>query len=131
MGVSVGTETKSFGMGSRLLPNKSFTNALVNSSAVGTRSFAKVATEKASKVVTPDFKLVVYKCGDIIFISVDMKSYKERLKLFQFSLVARVVLSKGDITWKLNDLKVKLCFTWNFKGLAFYFSWTLLFSCHT
>lgn len=37
------------------------------------------------------------------------------MKLFQYSLVTLIVLSKGVSLWKLADLKSKLSIIWNLK----------------
>lgn len=39
---------------------------------------------------------VLRKGGHVISVSVDMTTYQERLELFQFYLMARIILSKGD-----------------------------------
>lgn len=46
--------------------------------------------------------------GDYLTIEVDPNAYKERIELYKFSLIAQVILSKGDSPWKLANLCDKL-----------------------
>ena len=48
------------------------------------------------------------KKGDYVAVKVNSKVYKEQLKLCSYSLIGRVVLSKGEEPWKILALKEKL-----------------------
>ncbi|KAF3445855.1 hypothetical protein FNV43_RR11032 [Rhamnella rubrinervis] len=50
--------------------------------------------------------------GNFISVRVNEVAYKERINLCQFSLIARVVLSKGEKPWKYDDLYLKLQNFW-------------------
>ncbi|KAK0580246.1 hypothetical protein LWI29_038531 [Acer saccharum] len=52
------------------------------------------------------------KKGDYVAIKVNPKAYEERLKLCSYSLIGRVVLSKGEEPWKILALKEKLQSIW-------------------
>lgn len=51
----------------------------------------------------------------LFFISMDTSVHQEKIKLLLFSLLAQVVLTKGNSSWKLEDLKTKLSNIWNLK----------------
>ena len=48
------------------------------------------------------------KKGDYVTVKVNPKAYEERLKLCSYSLIGRVVLSKGEEPWKILALKEKI-----------------------
>ncbi|KAF3455104.1 hypothetical protein FNV43_RR05552 [Rhamnella rubrinervis] len=50
--------------------------------------------------------------GNFVLIKVNDNAYKERISLCQFSLIARVVLTKGDKSWKHDELYLKLQSIW-------------------
>ncbi|KAK3229335.1 hypothetical protein Dsin_001216 [Dipteronia sinensis] len=50
--------------------------------------------------------------GDYVAVKVNPKAYEERLKLCSYSLIGRVVLSKGEEPWKILALKEKLQSIW-------------------
>ncbi|KAF3449842.1 hypothetical protein FNV43_RR05921 [Rhamnella rubrinervis] len=50
--------------------------------------------------------------GNFVSIRVNDNAYKERISLCQFSLIARVVLTKGDKSWKHDELYLKLQSIW-------------------
>ncbi|KAK2655373.1 hypothetical protein Ddye_008425 [Dipteronia dyeriana] len=52
------------------------------------------------------------KKGDYVAIKVNPKAYEERLKLYSYSFISRVVLSKGEEPWKILALKEKLQSFW-------------------
>ncbi|KAK2638277.1 hypothetical protein Ddye_026072 [Dipteronia dyeriana] len=52
------------------------------------------------------------KKGDYVAIKVNPKAYEERLKLCSYSLIGRVILSKGEEPWKVLTLKEKLQSFW-------------------
>ncbi|KAK0582022.1 hypothetical protein LWI29_020550 [Acer saccharum] len=52
------------------------------------------------------------KKGDFVAIKVNPKAYEERLKLCSYSLIGRVILSKGEEPWKILALKEKLQSIW-------------------
>lgn len=68
-----------FGIGAKLTPDKSFAKVLADNSIGG--------------VIPSTSPSILSKHGDVISIAVDMHAYKKWLKLFQFSLMARGVLS--------------------------------------
>ncbi|KAF3454128.1 hypothetical protein FNV43_RR04575 [Rhamnella rubrinervis] len=51
--------------------------------------------------------------GNIIFVRVNDNAYQERIALCQFSLIAQIILSKGDKLWKFEELRLKLQSIWN------------------
>lgn len=50
--------------------------------------------------------------ADCISVMVNKQALQERLNLCRFSLIAHVILSKGDSPWKLDQLKQKLRTIW-------------------
>ncbi|KAF3441583.1 hypothetical protein FNV43_RR15497 [Rhamnella rubrinervis] len=46
--------------------------------------------------------------GNFVFVRVNDSAYQERIGLRQFSLIASIVLSKGDKPWKFDNLYSKL-----------------------
>lgn len=62
-------------------------------------------------------QLVVLK-GDTLSFSVQLneKAYSERLNLYHHSLIAWVILSKVEATWKLQDFKTPLTILWNLQN---------------
>lgn len=54
-----------------------------------------------------------FRHGELMSVQLNKKSFSERFALCQFSLIARVVLSKGDQPWNNFDLNVKLAAIWN------------------
>ena len=59
--------------------------------------------------------------GSYQAVKINSELYKKRLAICQFSLIGRVVLSKGDSPWTLVKLKEKLASLWNLKS-----SWHLI-----
>ena len=51
---------------------------------------------------------VLSKKGDVFCVKIDEEIYKQRLALCQTSIIGRVIQSRGDLPWKLVDLKSKL-----------------------
>lgn len=49
---------------------------------------------------------------DTFSVQLNEKAYSERLTLCGHSLIARVILSKGEAPWKLQDLKMHLTAAW-------------------
>ncbi|KAK3204286.1 hypothetical protein Dsin_018332 [Dipteronia sinensis] len=62
------------------------------------------------------------KKSDYVAVKVNPKCYDERLKLCGYSLIGRVVLSKGEEPWKILALKEKLQSIWKLKS-----QWRLIF----
>ena len=52
------------------------------------------------------------KKGDYIAVKANPKAYEKWLKLYSYSLIGRVVLSKGEKPWKILALKEKLQSIW-------------------
>ncbi|PON36543.1 hypothetical protein TorRG33x02_349140, partial [Trema orientale] len=50
--------------------------------------------------------------GNYVCVKVNEQALKNRLDLCQYSLIGRIFLSKGDLPWKLSDLKFKLQSIW-------------------
>lgn len=59
-----------------------------------------------------------------------MNAYREWVKLFQFSLVAWVILSEDENRWKVVELKSKLSILWNLKDQHFVSLGRGYFSCY-
>lgn len=45
-------------------------------------------------------------------LSINNSTYAEHLKIVQYSLIARIILTKGDKPWKLVELRAKLQTIW-------------------
>lgn len=83
-----------------------------------------IATPASSlNVVVPSLSdsSAVFKKGNNISAKLNQQAFQERLNLCKFSLIARLILAKGDTPWKLASLKLKLSSLW---GLA---NWRLIF----
>ena len=52
------------------------------------------------------------KKGDYVAVKFNPNAYEERLKLYSYSLIGQVVLSKGEEPWKILALKEKLQSIW-------------------
>ncbi|KAF3455706.1 hypothetical protein FNV43_RR00348 [Rhamnella rubrinervis] len=50
--------------------------------------------------------------GNLVSIRVNDAAYQEHVALCQFSLIARIILSKGEKPWKFDDLYTKLQSIW-------------------
>lgn len=53
------------------------------------------------------------KLGEIISVQLNEQAYKECLALYKHPLITRVILAKGEVPWKLNNLKATLSKIWN------------------
>lgn len=53
------------------------------------------------------------KNGDVVSVQLIEAAYAKRLNLCQHSLIARVILGKGEAQWKLAELNDKLYKVWN------------------
>ncbi|KAK1592715.1 hypothetical protein Q3G72_029141 [Acer saccharum] len=90
------------------LPN----DAIKDVNSAITKSFAK--TLQSSPVASiPSSEVVIHsKKGGYIVVQIDTVAYNSRLSLCKHSLINRLILSKGDIPWKHDELKVRLQSVW-------------------
>lgn len=88
-------------------------------------SFAAI-TAKNIDIPEPSNPLIFQQDSNQIFpsnkhgafqaVKINSEIYKKRLVLCQNSLIARVILSKGETPWQLAKLKAKLSSLWNLKS---------------
>ena len=71
----------------------------------------KSYAQAISSAIAP-VSLAPKKKSDYVAVKVNPKAYEERLKLCSYSLIGRVVLSKGEEPWKILALKEKLQSIW-------------------
>ena len=67
----------------------------------------KSYAQEISSAIAP-VSLASKKNGDYVAVKINSKAYEEHLKLCSYSLIGRVVLSKGEEPWKILTLKEKL-----------------------
>lgn len=48
-----------------------------------------------------------------MIVSVNSNVYHEKLDLYKFSLIRRVILAKGNTLWRLADLRTILLSAWD------------------
>lgn len=49
----------------------------------------------------------------VMIVSVNSNVYHEKLDLYKFSLIRRVILAKGNTLWRLADLRTILLSAWD------------------
>lgn len=57
--------------------------------------------------------IIPIKKGDIYSVTIDEALYQKGLSLCEDSLIGRLVLSKGDKSWRIEDLKTRLNGLWS------------------
>ncbi|KAF3449843.1 hypothetical protein FNV43_RR05922 [Rhamnella rubrinervis] len=72
----------------------------------GCRGFERIC------VVDADLNLQICPKGNLLSICVNDAAYQERVALCQFSLIARIILSKGEKLSKFEDIYTKLQSIW-------------------
>ncbi|KAF3449551.1 hypothetical protein FNV43_RR10280 [Rhamnella rubrinervis] len=87
-----------------------------NGGSLKKASFAEVvggaSHSLAPLIIADSHSSLPVRKGNLVSIRVNDTAYKERVALCQFSLIARIVLSKGEKPWKLDDLHTKLQNIW-------------------
>lgn len=48
-----------------------------------------------------------------MIVSINSNVYHEKLDLYKFSLIRRVILAKGNTLWRLADLRTILLSAWD------------------
>ena len=71
----------------------------------------KFYAQAISSAIAP-VSSVPKKKGDYDAVKVNPKAYEEQLKLYSYSLIGQVVLSKGEEPWKILAPKEKLQSIW-------------------
>ena len=82
-----------------------------------------VAAPSNDSILIPNSNVVlpqINKSGAFHSVKINSDVYRQRLALCQHSLIARVVLNKGDNPWALPKLKARLSSLWGLK------SWRLI-----
>ncbi|PON36372.1 hypothetical protein PanWU01x14_328970 [Parasponia andersonii] len=72
-------------------------------------SFADVVLNKKIMVMPlPSTSSIPQQKGAYVSVKLNLAAVEERLNLYIFSLIGRVILSKGEKPWSLLDLKERL-----------------------
>ena len=84
-----------------------------------TKSYAAAVADTISTVIPCPLRNSIP--GSYQAVKINSELYQKRLALCQFSLIGRIVLSKGDTPWSLTNLKDKLSSIWRLQA-----SWRLI-----
>ncbi|PON69641.1 hypothetical protein PanWU01x14_087640 [Parasponia andersonii] len=77
------------------------------------KSFADVVLNTKTMVMSlPSTSSIPQQKGAYVSVKVNPTAVEERLNLCKFSLIRRVILSKGDKPWSLLDLKARIDLVW-------------------
>ena len=67
-------------------------------------------------ILKPSGPVLVSKSGSLSTVRINSEVYNKRLALCQYSLIARIILNKGDSPWTLVNLKHKLSSIWSLQS---------------
>ena len=75
-------------------------------------SYAAITKASSATTMLDTSPIDLSNKGGYIAIKIDQEVYEQQLAICQYALIARIVYSKGDKPWKLEELKPKLLLVW-------------------
>ena len=86
------------------------------------KSFAEIVKNNQETTLPgSQDKSLLSKKGEMICIKIDEDLYQQRLALCKPSMIGRIIQSRGETPWKINDLRMKLEDLWKPRA-----SWRLI-----